>query len=65
MNKVRSSFQSHFSDVSEHVGKPFVIVGALFVPDENHDAEVLPMFWVQFDDGVVQEAHPEEVFELD
>jgi hypothetical protein len=63
MKKLRSTFTTPFDQYKAHEGQPFELVGMFDVPDDNHDAEVLPMFLIRMSDGLEIEAWPEEVWE--
>lgn len=60
---IKKRFHTHFEQMSEHNGKHFFIIGFIDEPDENHDAESLPMFRIRFEDGEEIEAWPYEVFD--
>jgi hypothetical protein len=56
----RKLFTTPFEQYARHEGKPFEVLGVIDTPDENHDADVLPVFRVRID-GEEIEAWPEEV----
>lgn len=61
--RFRETFTTPYDQMSEHEGRTFRVTYVLTEPDEDHDAEVLPMFGVVFDDGARIEAWPEEVLQ--
>lgn len=58
---VRQKFKASFDQYRERDGQKFTLIGVVDTPDERHDAEVLPMFKIRFEDGYETEAWPEEV----
>lgn len=57
----RAAFQTPHEQHRDRNGQPFTLVRKIEEPDATHDAEVLPMYVVRFDDGVEIEAWPDEV----
>jgi hypothetical protein len=55
------TFQSPYEAVADLNGKSFVFVRTISEPDDDHDAEVLPMYVIRFSTGETIEAWPEEV----
>lgn len=69
MIRFRDAFASAYESVggrpaADFNGRPFKVVHIVDTPDGEHDAEVLPMYGIRFDDGTVIEAWPEEVTEV-
>lgn len=62
-HKIRDRFTSFWSDSAEHNGKPFRIVGMVWVgADEGMNPE--PRFNIRFDNGSeFESANAEELFE--
>jgi hypothetical protein len=56
-----TTFFSPFEQYAELNGHPVRIVRTITEPDDDHDAEVLPMYVVETSDGRQIEAWPEEV----
>ena len=61
MIQFRDTFTTPYEQYATREGHPFKVRGIVDEPDETHDAEVLPMYVIQFDDGECIEAWPEEV----
>ena len=61
MAQFRTHFTTPFEQHQDRVGEPFTHVRTIDTPDATHDAEVLPMHVIRFEDGVEIEAWPEEV----
>lgn len=59
----RSTYTTPFDQYTSREGEAFEVRGVITLPDEEHDAEVLPMFLILFSDGTAIEAWPEEVLE--
>ena len=57
----KGTFRTDFDQYRDRDGERFTFVRVVDTPDEHHDAEVLPMYVIRFDDGVEIEAWPEEV----
>lgn len=57
----RETFLPSGSEYAERAGAAFTLVRKIVEPDEKHDEECLPMYVIQFDDGVEIEAWPDEV----
>jgi hypothetical protein len=55
-------FSTPYEQYAEREGQHCVVVREINEPDEQHDAEVLPMYVICFDDGEEIEAWPEEVW---
>lgn len=62
---VRPAFKAWYDQYRERDGEPFTILSIIDEPDEDHDEEVLPMVWIQFEDEEIIEAWPEEVIDYD
>ena len=66
---LRDTFTARFSTPYEqtkrHNGKRFRVLGVVTQPDATHDAEVLPMYVIELEDGDILEAWPEEVLVAD
>lgn len=58
---MRATFESTYEQHAERNGQSFTHVRVISEPDDMHDAEVLPMHVIRFDDGVEIEAWPEEI----
>jgi hypothetical protein len=56
-------FESPYDQYETRNGQHFEIVREISEADELHDAEVLPMYVIRFDDGCEIEAWPEEIGE--
>ena len=54
-------FNSPYDQYRHRNGHIFEIVREITKPDKEHDAEVLPMFLIRFEDGLQIEAWPEEI----
>lgn len=54
-------FSSPYEQYNNRNGQSFELIKVIDIPDENHDAEVLPMFLIRFEDGVEIEAYFEEI----
>lgn len=54
-------FAAHYDEHADRDGQRFEFVALVHEPDDEHDAEVLPMYRIRFDDGTEIEAWPEEV----
>lgn len=54
-------FKTPYSQYKHREGEEFTIVRKITEPDENHDAEVLPVYIIRFADGEEITAWPEEV----
>ena len=61
MTQFRTHFTSPYDQHRARVGQPFTHVRTIDTPDNDHDAEVLPMHVIRFEDGTEIEAWPEEV----
>ena len=46
-------------DLTEHIGKTFKVIKRM--DESNYDLEILPVWKIQFDNGQVHEAYPEEI----
>jgi hypothetical protein len=57
----RRTFTTPFEQLAAREGEPFEVIGIITEPDDDHDADVLPMYRIRFKDGFVTEAWPEEV----
>lgn len=57
----RDTFDSPYEQYRHRIGQPFRVQKIIDTPDQKHDAEVLPMYEIQFEDGETIEAWPEEV----
>lgn len=57
----RETFTTPFDQYSERKGQAFKVIRKLTEPDDDHDEEVLPMYIIEFLDGVQIEAFPDEV----
>jgi hypothetical protein len=58
----RTHFRRCYEQYKERDGQPFTVLRTIDQPDDTHDAEVLPMYEIQFTtDGAIIEAWPEEV----
>lgn len=58
---VRTVFRTPYEQYSAHDGKACEVIRVISEPDDQHDAECLPMFGIRFDDGTEIEAWPEEI----
>jgi hypothetical protein len=58
---VRGKFYTRFEQYRGFNGRRFRILRKIAKPDRLHDAEVLPMYEIQFRDGTKIEAWPEEI----
>ena len=56
-----SKFHAVYDQHSNRDGEEFSLVKVIDTPDESHDAEVLPMYLIRFNDGQEIEAWPEEI----
>lgn len=56
-----SKFRAVYDQHSNRDGEEFFLVKVIDTPDESHDAEVLPMYLIRFNDGQEIEAWPEEI----
>lgn len=54
-------FRTPYDQHADRRGQAFVIINKITEPDSTHDAEVLPMYRIRFEDGIELEAWPEEV----
>lgn len=61
MTQFRTHFTSHYIQHRDRAGQAFTHVRTIDKPDATHDAEVLPMHVIRFEDGTEIEAWPEEV----
>lgn len=61
MTQFRTRFTTPYDQHKGRAGEPFMHVRTIDKPDATHDAEVLPMHVIRFEDGVEIEAWPEEV----
>ena len=59
--QLQAFFMTPYDQYADRHGQQISLVAAITTPDDKHDAEVLPMFKVQFLDGEVIEAWPEEI----
>lgn len=57
----RDTFTTPYEQHAAREGEVFTVIETITEPDEKHDAEVLPMYRIQFADGATIEAWPEEV----
>lgn len=58
------TFRTPYEQHADRDGTEAAIVREITEPDDEHDAEVLPMYVVRFtSDGAVIEAWPEEIAE--
>lgn len=57
MTKFKSPYDQH----ADRIGQEFTVIRTITEPDATHDEEALPMYVIQFSDGVQIEAWPEEV----
>ena len=55
------TFRSPYSQYASRRGETFTVERIIMAPDVDHDAEVLPMYGIRFEDGEAIEAWPEEV----
>jgi hypothetical protein len=60
-NTYRQTFQSPYEQHADRIGQPFTVLAVITEADGEHDEEVLPMYRIQFPDGFITEAWPEEV----
>lgn len=60
----RQTFTTPFDQFAHREGDEFTVIRVIDQPDENHDAEVLPMYEICFTDGEQIEAWPEEVMRI-
>lgn len=61
MFQYRSTFRAKYDQYAEKHGQSFTVVRAITEPEDDIDAECLPMFEIQFDTGEKALAWPEEV----
>jgi hypothetical protein len=61
MTEFRSRFTTPFDQYRHREGDRFIVLATIDTPDDRHDEEVLPMYVIQFGNGEVIEAWPEEV----
>ncbi|KKM03831.1 hypothetical protein LCGC14_1770540 [marine sediment metagenome] len=59
--KYRDRFVSPWEQYAHRVGQRFEVLSVIDTPDKDHDAEVLPMYRIRFEDGHITDAWPEEV----
>jgi hypothetical protein len=57
----RDKFTTPYGQHASREGDHFTLVSVIDTPDAEHDAEVLPMYLIEFEDGERIEAWPEEV----
>lgn len=57
------TFHTPHEQYRERNGYPYTLVRTIEKPDKTHDEEVLPMYEIQFEDGVHIEAWPDELKE--
>ena len=57
----RDTFTTPFEQHADRRGQGFRVLRVITEPDETHDAEVLPMYRIRFEDGFEIDAWPEEV----
>ena len=57
----KSTFESPYDQYKHRNGHEFTVLRKIDKPDDTHDEEVLPMYEIQFKDGEIIEAWPEEV----
>ena len=55
-------FSTPHEQYKEREGQTCVIVREITEPDDDHGAEILPMYVIRFSDGVEIEAWPEEIW---
>lgn len=60
-HRLRDTFTTPFDQYANREGQRFNVLAKITEPDEDHDAEVLPMYRIRFDDGFEIDAWPEEV----
>jgi hypothetical protein len=60
---LRPTFATPHEQYAARNGQPFQLVAGIFVADDQHDEEVLPMFKIKFADGEMIEAWPDEIFD--
>ena len=64
LNPLRDTFASPFDQYRDRIGQPFRLLGAVDPRDYDYN-ECGPMFCIEFPDGAVIDAWPEEVFDHD
>lgn len=57
----KKTFDSPYEEYEMYNGKCFTVVRRLSYPTDSVDMEVLPMWDIQFADGTVIHAYPEEI----
>ena len=57
----RPTFHTPYEQFADRIGQKFTILREITEPDDTHDAEVLPMYVIRFEDGHEIEAWPEEI----
>lgn len=61
MTKFRTHFTTPYDQYADREGQAFTHVHTIDKPDADHDAEVLPMYTIRFEDDTEIDAWPEEV----
>jgi hypothetical protein len=59
--RLRKFFQTQSQQYRKFNGRPFWVLKSITKPDEDHDAEVLPLYLICFSEGQTIEAWPEEM----
>lgn len=62
---IRTTFTTPYQQHADREGQPFEVLAKVTEPGDHHDAEVLPMYRIRFQDGTEVDAWPEEVEEPD
>jgi cytochrome c peroxidase len=62
-NQFRPTFNAVYDQYKNRNGQSFTVIRTIDKPDATHDAEVLPMYEIQFPDGEIAQAWPEEVIQ--
>jgi len=57
------TFRTPYTQHADRDGQWCEVLRVISEPDENHDAEALPMYAIRFEDGTEIEAWPEELHE--
>ena len=54
-------FTTSYDDYSKYSGEPFKVKRRVNNIDDDVDLDVLPQWWIEFNDGTVIQAFPEEI----
>ena len=61
----KARFETPYTEYNGRNGQYFDVIEIISEPKPGYDAEVLPMYRIQFEDGTIIDAWPEEVEETE